>query len=80
MVAPAEVPSYRGLLALVQFNMEDYDGDLTVLLNPTLKILGYSELEHSVVYDSICPEDAVVSYSAVIRLPDFGLNGKSRLF
>ena len=72
VVAPAEVPSYRGLLALVQFNMEDYDGDLTALLNPTLKILGYSELEHSVVYDSICPEDAVVSYSAVIRLPDFG--------
>ncbi len=71
VATPAEVPSYRGLLALVQYNMEDYYGDLTSIVNPTLNKLGYKELEHSVVYDSIRPEDAIISYSAVIRLPDF---------
>ena len=75
VATPAEVPSYRGLLALVQYNMEDYYGDLTSIVNPTLNKLGYKELEHSVVYDSIRPEDAIISYSAVIRLPHPGIRG-----
>ena len=71
---PAEVPSYRGLLALVQYNMEDYYGDLTSIVNPTLKILGYKELEHSIIFDSICEEDAFISRSAIISLPEFDGN------
>ena len=71
LVAPAEVPSYKGLLALVQYRMEDYNGDLTSIVNPTLKLLGYKELEHSILFDSIAAEDIIITSNATIRLPEF---------
>ena len=70
VAAPAEVPSYRGLLALVQYNMDGYYGDLTSIVNPALNKLGYKELEHSVIFDTISHEDALISRSTIIRLPE----------
>ena len=74
VAAPAEVPSYRGLLALVQYNMDGYYGDLTSIVNPALNKLGYKELEHSVIFDTISHEDALISRSAIIRLPEIDEN------
>ena len=74
VVAPAEVPSYRGLLALVQCRMKNYAGDLTSVVSPTLESLGYRSLQPSSLYAGITYEDANISNHIVIRIPVYGNN------